>query len=127
MSKHNSKKHDCDCPEKSKKPKCAPPVPGSTDLILKAFSKGEPIVVTVNGGAIQGIIVEILFNIRTLVVCDASGTYFAPFDNIDYVQAVASANIHEKIKTLKPLKVCDPLALATADAAAHFEAGRPAP
>lgn len=87
----------------------------SIDIILRTFHQGDSVVVTVNGGAIQGTIVDILLCARSLIVADVSGSYFIPFDNIDYIQTVCTQNPAAQIKQMK--KICDlhrPMAGGTA-------------
>jgi hypothetical protein len=81
----NNKKKDGDSMEK---------------ILRRFFSKGENVVVSISGVTMIVKIVEILFNIKTLVARTPVGTYFYPFDKIDYVMAVCKT----KIENLKKEK-----------------------
>ena len=118
MSSSSSSEHKRDRRSSSRRC-CHPPI----DLILKHFTKGEDVVVSVNQGSLQGEIADVLTHARVLTIRDGSGTYFIPFDNIDYIQTVCSSEIaNEKIASLRHSKRrgCDP-AGAVADASGGFQ------
>lgn len=117
--------------------KCRPPI----DLILQTFRKRESVSVAVNQAAIQGSIVSIERRARVLILRDVSGSYFVPFDNIDYIQSCGSGtskshgrnirdvdetstNTAAKVSSLHKSRKhgCDPSgAVAIADASGGFQ------
>jgi hypothetical protein len=72
---------------------------------MRTYKVGQAVVVTVNGGAIEGTILDISLCSRTLVVSDVSGAYFVPLDNIDYIQTLGSTDPKSQIRAIQ--KVCD--------------------